>query len=278
MRFVLPLLLALPFTADAGVGLDSSYLVRGDVIVVGNALTDCPEGILSCGNNSGNMAPIDVDADDTTVNSSSQDLEIPLGATVVRATLYVVGTGVEVLDDPALDVPVLASTVKFGTPFAPYETLTTSDFQFDNVANGEDAYQGQFDVTTQVQAAGSGTYTVADAWNDPVRRNAGTVWFLVVAYDDGGSYKIVNQYDGIEIVYQRTAVYPVTSPTPSIVTLTGTAAFVTLDGQAATATDGLSFGGTPLSNAANPVNNFANGNVSIFGEVVIAIPSTSQQR
>jgi hypothetical protein len=116
-------------------------------------------------------------------NSSSAELDLPAGARVIAARLYVetsVGTGVGPLR-AALDGP--------GTGFT-YETLPSLPggsgpaTKLYEAAGGAGLCQAVWDVTAYVAAGGLGTYTVADIVNERVGPYLPYAsWAIVAAYE-----------------------------------------------------------------------------------------------
>ncbi len=131
----------------------------------------------------------DVDGDPSTSISSSSDLVLPPGATVVKAFLSVETMYGIVVGSADFD------SVKFKTPGGSYTTLNTASAGYltrnifnDAPGTGSDRYYRQmvFDVTSLLPTTPTGTYTVAD----PSPRNDNTAdvynqmggWALTVVY------------------------------------------------------------------------------------------------
>ncbi|MCU1371873.1 MAG: hypothetical protein JWO77_3067 [Ilumatobacteraceae bacterium] len=182
---------------------------RGDITTVGNVTTTCDpayanehwtaaESAASCNgaragatglarfdgapmppiNNRLSMEPVDVDGDPATFSSSTAELHIPAGSTVLWAGLHW---------NAATDVPASEEhygssyetappnvadrfRVRFSTPAGGgYRTLdaapadgTTRDTWDDTNPGGTDSYGAYVDVTALVKAGGAGRYGVAD--------------------------------------------------------------------------------------------------------------------
>ncbi len=174
--------------ADAGRPFAPVFegLVAGDLLLIGNS------NLLSAGGWSV-ATDADVDGDDTVMcaerpvgaalcadNSSSADLDLPAGARVITARLYVetslgrrVGPVAAELDGPRFSPRRLGELPS--TPTSPrklYEAVSGV------------LRSAVWDVTDYVAAAGRGTYTVADI----VSQRAGSYlpyasWAMVVAYE-----------------------------------------------------------------------------------------------
>ncbi len=168
-------------------------VLAGDLVMVGNS------NLLAAGGwRSEERAVADVDGDATELcvgrryvpaacgeNSSSATLDVPAGAHIVAARLYVDTTLSSVvspvrvrLDGPApgFDYTELATT----TPGIP----KLGEYAGSSGRGSRPLRQAVWDVTSYVQAAGAGTYTVADIMFE----RAGAFlpyasWALVAAYE-----------------------------------------------------------------------------------------------
>ncbi|HEY5972063.1 MAG TPA: hypothetical protein VIT22_08830, partial [Pseudoxanthomonas sp.] len=145
---------------------------RGDLLMIGNTLSTCPDTNANCAgaragtatpasalnNNAYNMAW--TNSDSVTVapaNSSTATLTIPGGSTVLFAGLYwgadtSAGTG-----GSAAPTPANRGVVRFATPASGYATTTASTID----VIGSTRYSAFADVTSRVQAGGSGVYKVS---------------------------------------------------------------------------------------------------------------------
>ena len=148
---------------------------KGDITFAANTLMTCPDTAPTCAgarngnsgsdaNNNNNayvMQRVDVDGNATTFTSSSSDLALPAGSTVLFAGLYYsantnVGTGTGATAPPNV---AQRNQLLLDTPTSPgYAGVTAS--QIDDSTNG--IYAGFADVTQLVDAGGTGTYTVAN--------------------------------------------------------------------------------------------------------------------
>lgn len=167
-------------------------VVQGDLLLIGNS------NLLGAGQwRSPSRSAVDVDGDTTTLcgtrlfaplgctdNSSAADLDLPAGARIVHARLYVhttlsptVASVVARLDGPAdgYDYTDLGPT----TPEVPklWEAAGTG-------SAGSRMRQAVWDVTDYVGEGGAGAYTVADIVNDRgTARMPYASWALTVAYE-----------------------------------------------------------------------------------------------
>ncbi len=160
----------------------------GDIAIVANTSMTAPASDPAAGNaqngvgskinnNDFNMAFVDVDNDPTTFDSSSASLSLPAGSTVLFAGLYWGGR------NPQQNS--LRTQVKLSTPASGgYLTLNGALIGTSTTSNGSD-YHSFINVTSQVAAAGSGTYTVANV-QASVGDNVYAGWALIVAYQAPG--------------------------------------------------------------------------------------------
>lgn len=249
----------------------------GDIQIVGNTLLTCPTATAGCtnaqagsgttlNNNNFNMVRVDVDADSTTINSSSANFNLPAGATVLWAGLYWGGDTTAGTNGVAAPAPTQRNTVKFATPTAGYTNITATQVDTDT-SSGSD-YQGLADVTSLVQAGGSGSYTVANVQTGTgVDRQGG--WSLVVVYRDiTQPARNLTVFDGFAVVNTTTpsvsfTVSGFTTPPSGPVTV-GIGA-VAYEGDLGSTGDNLNFNGTNLTDARNPTGNFFNSSITRLG-------------
>jgi uncharacterized repeat protein (TIGR01451 family) len=241
-----------------------SQNVTGDIAFVANTIMTCG-AVANCAtaqagtnvgvanNNNGlAMVYVDTDADATTFSSSSASLSMPTGATVLFAGLYWGG----------FSANAARNTVKFATPAAPYATVTASQVDF-----GTSDYQGFANVTAAVQAAGNGSYTVANVQSTTGTNQYGG-WTLVVAYQDpNGIMRNLTVFDGYQSV---SGTNPVTIPVAGFVTPPSGAVntklgVVAYEGDRGTNGDVLSLNNVVMSDAVNAPDNFFNSSITNSG-------------
>ena len=271
----------------------------GNITMIANTLETCPvdaAGQTACAdaqagkagatlnNNDWVMRRIDQDGDPaTTLDSSSATLSLPAGATVLFAGLYfgavtTAGTsGSAACADPpntAQPSPSLPScsgvrnTVKLKVPGASsYATLTAPVLDV-SASSTDGRYQGFVDVTSQVAAAGSGTYWVGDVREATGKDRYGG-WAIVIAYRDPTQpLRNLTIFDGLQSVTQGTAGVSIplsgflTPPAGQVQTTLGVVAY---EGDRGLTGDSLSLNTTTLSDAANPSDNFFNSSISTGG-------------
>jgi uncharacterized repeat protein (TIGR01451 family) len=264
-------LAAFPLPREAGAQVVRAFTPRfsqnasGDVTLVGNTLMTCPaSGACTSGRNGTggsvdngdfNMTYVDVDADATTFCSSSATLALPAGATVLWAGLYWGGDS----NDAA------RNTVRLATPAAAYATLTAT-----RLDAGGTAYQGFADVTARVQAAGNGTYTVANV-RSTTGPNRFAGWSLVVVYRDLTlPPRNLVVFDGYAQVTTGAPVSFTVSGflTPPLGAVTTRLGVVAYEGDLGSQGDRFRLNGTPLGDAVNPANNFFNSSIGALGATV----------
>ena len=254
-----------PFTARYTVN------TTGDVAIVGNTVLTCPSAAGGCAavlagadgrNNDFTMTHVDIDGDPATFASSSADLSVPAGARVLFAGLYWGGRSGAGGGGAAAPNAGIRATVKLKVPgagaYAPVTGAETGD-----VADSANAYQASADVTAQVTAAGSGTYTVADV-QASTGSDAYGGWSLVVAYRDAAApLRNLAVFDGFEVVRNQagdqsksvTVTGLFAPPAGAVKAKVGVIAY---DGDRSSTGDTLTLNGSPVSDGLHPVNDVLN--------------------
>lgn len=256
---------------------------NGGIVLAGNSLVSCPASVPAClsarngagsvNNNDwpapngpgGGMTNVNVDPDTGNFNSSSADLVLPAGSTVLFARLYWgarANTTTPANPTMRLRTPASSSYTSITASFlatAPFGSATAD-------ANG--AYQAWADVTALVQSAGAGTYwgaNVVSAATDD--RFAG--WALVVAFQNPGlPLRDLTVFNGFQKVGDSASSVKinvsgfVSPPFGSVRTQLGMVAY---EGDLGTTGDTASLNGTPLSSATTPRNNFFNSTDDLYG-------------
>jgi large repetitive protein len=249
-----------PFTVRFDVNTNGSILLRGNTNLTCPTLTVVPScaaaraGTGSTPNNNDHvMVYTDTDNDPiTTFNDSTAAVVLPAGSTVLFAGLY---WGAESLS-------AQRNQVLFRTPAGPAWQPVSSSTLNASAAN----YQGFADVTARVAAAGSGVYGVANIQaNVSNGRYAG--WSLAVAYrnpaEDMRSLRI---YDGFGSISSGSLTIPISGfETPHSGTVHARIGAVAYEGDKGTTGDSFLVDGQPLTDTANPANNFFNSTASDGG-------------
>jgi hypothetical protein len=264
----LALMAAPAHAADAPFTARFAQTARGDVTAVGNTSMTCPAAAANCAaaqggapfsNNDFTMAYIDADADaTTTLDSSAATVTLPAGSTVLWAGLYWSGQSSSVNRDKVqLKVPGAGSYTQLTAAPADVLTSTTQTAR----------YRAFRDVTTQVAAAGAGTYWVGDVQSSTGADHfAG--WSLFVAYANTGQpVRRLNVYDGLGTVDSTHTFQTTIAPfhTPTTGTVTTKAGLLTFEGDAGIASETASFNGHALTDALNPVGNVMNSTIEAGG-------------
>src|SRR5262245_44476308 len=235
----------------------------GDVTLIGNTLMTCSGGVQCAGAQGGGngnvnnqnftMQYVDVDADPSTFSSSTATLSLPPGARVLWAGLYWGGSS----------AAASRNTARLAVPGGGYVTLTAQ--QLDAIG---DAYQGFVDVTSQVRAAGSGTYAVANVVSTPAGSDVWAGWSIVVAYHlDSQLSRNLTVADGFVFTGPGNAVNLTVSGflTPPTGTVQAGVGFVAWDGDRGHQGEDLILNSSVLSDALNEANNVFNSTVSLEG-------------
>ncbi len=198
-------------------------------------------------------------------NRTTAVLALPAGATVVHARLYW-----SAFRDGADTTAVLEALGTGADPLA----VTADDSWTVSTSSTRRFYQATADVTPFIGAWGAGSYRVGGVdMDDPVDVREETnyaAWSLVVVYRDPAEpLRNLAIFDGLDVV---------SSSGSASATLSGflvpNAGFdaklgaITYEGDFGVTGDSLSFGGTALSDGANPSNNFFNGTRSWLGAPV----------
>ena len=260
---------------------DRSFSIRfqtndsGNIAMAANTIMTCPASDPTCAaaqggapdnNNDYVMTWVDVDSDGTTFDSSSADLTLPAGATVLFAGLYWggdVNAGTGGVDAPD---PTAKGSVELAVPGGAYATVSAS--QVDTSSAQPARYQGFADVTAAVAAAGNGTYTVADVQAATGNDRYGG-WSLVVAYHDAAQPpRNLTVFDGFQTVNagNPTVTIPVSGfLTPLSGPVNTELGFVTWEGDRGLTGDSATLDGTTLTDALHPPTNFFNSTISDLG-------------
>lgn len=250
---------------------------RGEIQVVGNTLMTCPAvadcsaaqqglGPGSLNNNGWNMVRVDADGDPSTFDSSTANLSLPSGATVLFAGLYYGSRTTAGANGVAAPNAAARGTVRLRTPGSTgYGTVSAAVADSSQVAG---AYVAFADVTAAVAAAGPGQYTLADVQSGTgVDRFAG--WALVVAYRDPAEpLRNLNVFDGLATIESSDP--PLSIPVGGFVTpLTGavrsTVGVVAYEGDRASSGDRLALNGVFLGDTSNPLANVFNSSIAQRG-------------
>ncbi|MGG6268975.1 hypothetical protein [Leptolyngbya sp. AN10] len=272
-------LLSLPSSA-AVVPFSIRYQTNdtGDIVYVANTLMTCPSSNTSCdaarngtftgGQNNGfTMTYVDIDSDATTFNSSSSDLNLPSGATVLFAGLYWGGDSSN----------AARNQVRLKTPTSSgYLTITANASDVYGNIGYQNAYQGFADITSTVKANGNGTYTVANVQSTSGSTNRWAGWTIVVVYRSPGEpVRNLTVFDGFNVVSgsNPTINIPISGfKTPPFGTIYAKLGAIAYDGDNGVGITGSSYtgdrfrlNGSDLSNPLNPANDVFNSSITYLG-------------
>ena len=219
------------------------------------------------------MTWVDVDGDPATFDSSSADLTLPDGASVLFAGLYYGGRLNPGSGGSPAPTPGARNTVLFKAPGdTDYRSLTASQ-----VDDASTQYQGFVNVTPIVEGAGSGTYTTANVQlGTGLSDSSSGGWALIVAYGDSGSpSRNLSVFDGMQTVTGNgTVTIPLSGfQTPLTGPVTSKVGVVAYEGDLGTNGDGAALQGpsgtfTALSNAVNPGSNTVASANNIFNSTI----------
>lgn len=254
-----------------------SVTARGDLLMIGNTLMTCPDANAACAaaragtstgdalnNNNYLMEWTNTDAVATDpANSSTATLSLPAGSTVLFAGLY---WGA---DTTAAPTPANRGIVRFATPAAGYVSTTASVV---DVAGNR--YSAFADVTSRVQAGGSGTYKVSGIQAGRAADRYGGWALVVVLGNPALGPKNMVVFDGYATI-NATAPTSVsttvsgfrTPPAGPVATRIGAVAY---EGDRGSTGDSLQLNGVNLSNALNPATNFFNSSITNLGAAFTA--------
>jgi hypothetical protein len=275
-------LLAPGANADRLLSIRFAATEHGQVTLAANALETCTPALPSCtAARSGTGTPadngqflmgyVDVDSDATTFNSSTANLTLPSGATVLWAGLYWAGDTSAGNFGAGAPSPSSRGQVRFAAPGATYGTVAATSLDTD--ATSTTSYQGFADVTAQVRAAGSGTYRIANVQaGTGVNRWAG--WGLVIAYRDAGQpLRRLHVYDGLRAVQSGAPAADIALGdfvTPASGTVRGRLGLLSWEGDRGLTGDGATLGTRALSDALNPAGDVFNSTIARDGSSITA--------
>ena len=161
--------------------------------------------------------------------------------------------------------------MRFRVPAGSYATVTASTLDTSSVNASQ--YQGFANVTSQVAAAGSGTYTVANIQAGTGQDRWGG-WSLAVAYSVAGNpVKWVGIYDGFDSMGSggvdgniSITLDGFTAPSPGPVAADlGIAGY---EGEITYTTETMNLNALPVSDAVHPANNPFNASITRLGSHV----------
>jgi len=255
---------------------------NGAIALTGNSQLSCPTSATctaarggtgttdNLNNNSWAMAFLDADTDAMTTNSTSADLALPAGSTVLSAWLVWGGRKTAGTGGVAANTATLGN-VLLRVPGGNYSPVTGAVFD-PGLNNTTDfgPYQASLNVTTLVQAAGNGTYWVGNiSAATGEDRYAG--WSLIVAYrNPAAPLRDLRIFRGFADVTTSGTNNNVTIPidgflAPAAGPVNASVGVVAWEGDRGLTGEVVKLNGTTLSSATNPANNFFNSAISDAG-------------
>lgn len=251
---------------------------RGNILLIGNTLmcassdSSCDTSQMNSTNAHNAQSMIFINADRAAPawpagknGSSAATLQLPSGAQVLFAGLY---WGARANPNDATRNTIFVKPPGSNS----YRSVTGSLLGTITTQGTSTAhpYSAFADLTSLVQASGSGTYWVggitAATGNDGLGFYAG--WSLVVVYRDPGEpLRHLVVYDGLATVSSgnNVTITPSGFLTPAVGAVQASLGAVAFEGDAGILGDQLILNGTALSDAQNPNNNFFNSSISRLG-------------
>ncbi len=285
--------------------------IKGGTTIFGNTLTHIvtngeadtakmnsnrSNGNGTFGNDGSNIQYVDIDGNTGigagTRNSSSADLTLPEGVNTIKlARLYWGGRVKRSEFNLALDT-FKRVKIRYGTDAAYIEYAAA---QMDKNSSGTgnsivNQYQAYVDITSFVQAKGSGTYTVGNTAASVGAVNSGgnySGWCIVIVYENPSlpDYNSIRVYDGFQQVYNGGAVQITSAtltglnvPSGAIGLRDAKMGAMVWEGDANLKLDYLKINGTNFYNELNAVDNPWNGTISDTGtHVTTKYPNYTNQ-
>ncbi len=251
----------------------ASIETTGNIEIIGNTLLTCSgagncsnvqNGRVNGGNNNTQMVFINTDTTAGFSNSSNATLSIPANSTIEYAALYWGGR--------ASSTDINRNTIQIKPPgTANYTTVTA--IQLDTYSNdgsiGSRPYQAVADITTVVNNAGNGIYTVGDLTALTGQDSLGFYggWSLAIIYSNSAeSFKHLSLMDGaVRVINTNTETITIpdiiTPQTGSFNTFLGALIW---EGDQDITGDSIQFEGTTISNTLNPNDNFWNSTITRY--------------
>lgn len=259
-----------PAAADTPFAPVYSVNAPGRIEFVTNTVATCASTNAGCaaaqagGNSTNNafgadMVLIDVDGDASTATSSTADYTVPAGGNVLWAGLYWAGyyTGVDADKDNVL----------FSTPASGGYTPIAATW-FDKWVSNGSYYTGYADVTSLVQAGGTGTYGVGDIAVTPGSSSTYGGWTLIIVEEDPNEpWRNMTVNQGFELIGgSNTTDFTVSGFTaPPVGPVNAEIGIMATEGDIGFTGDYAELNGTRLSNGLNPATNFFNSSLTDLG-------------
>jgi len=222
-------------------------------------------------NNGVDMEFVDVDSDPTTFNSSSAGFTLHLGLPCCMRSL----PGIGVRDAPGIRYGSTGQRAIQGASSTIY-TAITGTLIGEATFSGYPAafYSSRFDVTAMIQAAGSGTYTVANIQSLTGNSGGGLAagWSLAIVYKDSTlPLRNLVLYSGLANISSGGSPVSATISgfkTPPSGPTVANHCFVGMRVTGVFQEDSVTFNGSNVSDALNPSNNIMNSTISYLGNYI----------
>lgn len=260
-------LLAFGGTASANVPFTVAYSTNtnGGFAQAANTSMSCDTGSEAClnalqgvgkslNNNSHLGVYLDLDSDPSTFSSTSATLNLPSGAEVLYAML---AWGGDRKNSTVGDVKFLA----------PGESSYAS-MAADEVWAGSGDFAAWKDVTSAVQAAGEGVYTVANVQGASGQKDSYAGWQLIVAYRDSSSPpRNITIFKGYKRIFQQSdeSISLSGFETPANGEVKTDVGLFTFEGDLGLKGDRAYLDGEELTDGLNPRDNGFNSTISSKG-------------
>jgi uncharacterized repeat protein (TIGR01451 family) len=276
-------LVAAPASADRELQVRFSKNDAGDILLAANGILSCQGDQAGCsqardaargaqlGNNAWAMRYIDVDSNSGTFDSSSAELALPPGASVLFAGLYWGANTVAGSRGQAAPNAAARNEVRLATPAAGGYTTVRADQLDEGTARSQrGAYQGFANVTAAVRTGGAGTYTVANVQSATGLDRYGG-WSLVVVYSGPAeSPRNLTVFDGFVSVNNGDAPRELSISgfrTPGFGPVRSRIGLLAYEGDLSLGGDTASLNGTTLGSGGKATN-FFNSEIKRLGQNV----------
>ena len=277
--FLLNLLLAFSGQAQVTRSFEDrvSYNVNGNITMIGNTLLTCDSDSFWCpyiqsgqvsSSNGREMVFVNVDSAAGYDNSSTANLTIPNGASVLHAELYWSGrhnNNEANRDKIRIKAPGSGSYTQV--------TAHTIDTYSSEGESGSRPYQASADITQIVVNGGTGSYTVGDlkakTGNDGLGFYGG--WAIAVVYQDNTEpFRRLMLFDGAAKITGTNTVSITTDNlvTPYSGSFNTYLGALVWEGDQSLDDDAFVFEGNTLSDSLNPANNYWNSSITAFNSRV----------
>ena len=191
-----------------------------------------------------------------TVTSSTANLNLNPGDTVIKAFLYWAGSG-----DGDFNVDLNGTNITPDRTFSHTRVFATLTLNY---------FSAFKDITTYIQNNGNGDYTLSNLdisafeADHFIRKTNFAGWAILIVYENSSlPLNQINIYDGLQGVPDNLEIN--LTNLFVIDNSDATAGFIAWEGDVSLATETFAINGTVISNATNPIDNVFNSTNSITG-------------